>query len=151
MISPRTQKKRLLALADQLEAGSDLTPEQRAYLVACFRAMGHGEDGNSAFGLSYTPGRSKSDEERRENLRLIFSWIMTAISPESEYGLGYSLTEAIDKAYELSQQAGTPFKPMERDSIASAWDKEKYKYLKSLEFRSTDLHSPMAYETPPET
>ena len=55
MISPRTQRKRLLALADQLEAGSDLTPEQRAYLVACFRAMGHGEDGNSAFGLSYTP------------------------------------------------------------------------------------------------
>ena len=66
------------------------------------------------------------------------------MNPDPEYGLGYSRTEAIDKAYELSQQAGTPFKPMERDSIEKAWDKDKYKYLKN-EFHSTDINSPMAY------
>ena len=40
MISPRTQRKRLLALAEQLEAGSDLTPEQRAYLFGVFQGDG---------------------------------------------------------------------------------------------------------------
>ena len=35
--------------------------------------------------------------------------------------------------------------------MEKAWDKDKYKYLKNLEFRSTDINSPMAYETPPET
>ena len=81
MTSPQTQRKRLLALADQLRAGKGLTPEQTGYLAVCFEALGRGEDGNSVFGLSYGQG-GESDENRRTNLRLIFSWIAGAIDPE---------------------------------------------------------------------
>ena len=145
MISPRTQRKRLLALADQLEAGSDLTPEQRAYLVACFRAMGHGEDGNSVFGLSYSQGRSESDENKRKNLRHIFSWIVSARDPK--YGHGWMLKKALDEAAKISQMPGTPFKPVSRNALERAWYDPKYKYLKEAVFSDTDLHSPIEYRT----
>ena len=143
MISPRTQSKRLLALADQLEVGNDLTPEQRAYLVACFRAMGRGEDGNSVFGLSYTKGRSESDEKRRENLRLMFSWIAGAIDPAG--GSPWTLKEALDRAAEISNTKGSPFRPMTRRALERAWYNPKYRYLRALVFSNTDLHSPLKY------
>ena len=43
-MAPRTQKKRFLTLADQLESGKELTQSQRDYLASCFYAIGHGED-----------------------------------------------------------------------------------------------------------
>ena len=148
-MAPKTQKKRLLALADQLKSGKGLTSEQTDYLAACFEAMGHGEDGNSVFGLSYNQGRSESDEKRRENLRLIFWWIVNAM--DSEYGHGYTLKQALDEVAQLTQIKGVPFKPMDRASIESAWYKKKYRYLKQAVLRSTDLHSPIGYRAPPET
>ena len=149
MNTPLTQRNRLLALADQLRSGSSLTPQQSEYLAACFEAMGCGEDGNSVFGLSYGQGRSESDENRRKNLRLIFSWIASAIDPESEDS--WTLTKALDEAAKLSQKKGTPFKPMSRNALERAWYTPKYQYLKGVTFSSTDLHSPIDYRTLRET
>ena len=100
MTSPQTQRKRLLALADQLRAGKGLTPEQTGYLAVCFEALGRGEDGNSVFGLSYGQGRSESDENRRTNLRLIFSWIAGAI--DAEGGDSWKLNKAFGECAHLS-------------------------------------------------
>ena len=149
MNSPQTQRNRLLALADQLRSGNDLTPQQREYLVACFEAMGRGEDGNSVFGLSYGQGRSESDENRRKNLRLVFSWIAGAIDPHGEGS--WTLTKALDEAAKLSLKKGTPFKPISRSALERAWYSPKYQYLKDVTFSSTDLHSPIDYRTLRET
>ena len=149
MNSPQTQRKRLLALADQLRSGKCLTSEQTEYLAARFEAMGRGEDGNSAFGLSYGQGRSESDENRRKNLRLIFSWIAGAIDPKG--GDSWTLRKALDEAAKLSEMQGTPFKPITRSALERAWYAPKYKYLKAIIFSSTDLHSPIDYHTLRET
>ena len=149
MTSPQTQRKRLLALADQLRAGKGLTPEQTDYLAVCFEALGRGEDGNSVFGLSYGQGRSESDENRRTNLRLIFSWIAGAIDPEG--GDSWTLKKAFDDAAKLSQEPGTPFKAISRGALERAWYTPKYQYLKAVTFSSTDLHSPIDYCTLRET
>jgi hypothetical protein len=143
-MAPRTQKKRFLALADQLKSGKELTPSQRDYLVSRFSAIGHGEDGNSVFGLSYTQGRSESDEKRRENLRLIFSWISAAI--DQEFGHGWTLKKAIDEAAALSATIGSTFRAKTRDAIERAWYSKKYQYLKEPILRATDLDSPIGYQ-----
>ena len=145
MTSPQKQRKRFLALADQLRAGKALTPEQAEYLAVRFEAMGRGEDGNSVFGLSYGQGRSESDENRRTNLRLMFSWIAGAIDPEG--GGSWTLKKALDEAAKLSQKQGTPFKPISRTALERAWYTPKYQYLKAVTFSSTDLHSPIEYHT----
>jgi len=149
MNSPQTQRNRLLALADQLRSGNKLTPQQCEHLAACFEAMGRGEDGNSVFGLSYGQGRSEADENRRKNLRLIFSWIAGAIDPQGEGS--WTLTKALDEAAKLSLKKGTPFKPISRSALERAWYSPKYRYLKDVTFSSTDLHSPIDYRTPRET
>ena len=143
MNSPQTQRNRLLALADQLRSGNNLTPQQCEHLAACFEAMGRGEDGNSVFGLSYGQGRSESDENRRKNLRLIFSWIAGAIDPHGEDS--WTLKRALDEAAKLSPKK--PFKPISRSALERAWYTPKYQYLKAVTFSSTDLHSPIEYHT----
>ena len=149
MTAPQTQRKRLLALADQLRAGKGLTPEQTDYLAVCFEALGRGEDGNSVFGLSCGQGRSESDENRRKNLRHIFSWIAAAIDPEG--GDSWTLKKAFDDAAKLSQKQGTPFRPISRGALERACYTPKYQYLKAVTFSSTDLHSPIDYRTLRET
>ncbi len=142
-MSRRTQQKRFLALSNQLESGGELTQEQLNYLAKCFYAIGNGEDSNSVFGLSYDHGRSESDEKRRENLRLIFSWILVAIDNES--GHGWTLKKALDEVASISVTKGSPFKPMSRNSIERAWYNKKYDYLKDQTFSATDIDSPVAY------
>ena len=142
-MAPRTQKKRFLALSDQLKSGTELTPSQRDYLASRFYAIGHGEDSNSVFGLSYTQGRSESDEKRRENLRLMFSWITTAT--DKKLGHGWTLKKAIDEAAALSATKGSLFNAKTRDAIERAWYNKKYQYLKTPIFRATDVDSPIAY------
>ena len=149
MTSPQTQRKRLLALADQLRAGKGLTPEQTDYLAVCFEALGRGEDGNSVFGLSYGQGRSEADENRRKNLRLIFSWIAGAIDPQG--GGKWTLRKALDEATKLSQMPSGPFKAISRSALERAWYNPKYQDLKAVTFSSTDPHSPIDYCTLRET
>ena len=140
---PRTQKKRFLTLCDQLESGKELTRRQRDYLASCFYAIGNGEDSNSVFGLSYVQGRSKTDEKRRENLRLMFSWIAAAIDPE--LGHGWTLKKALDEAAALCATKGSPFNARSREAIERAWYNKKYRYLKAPIFCATDLDSPIAH------
>ena len=140
----RTQQKRFLALSDQLESGGELTQEQLNYLARCFYAIGNGEDSNSVFGLSYNQGRSEADEKRRENLRLMFSWISAAI--DQEFGHGWTLRKAIDEAAALSVTKGSPFRAKTRDAIERAWYNKKYQYLKVPILRATDLDSPIGYQ-----
>ncbi len=141
----RTQRKRFLAVAKTFRSGKRLTKEQTEYLAERFEEIGAGADANEIFGLTYGKGRSKADEVRRENLRLIFSWVITAIQPEPE-GFGWSLTKALTEAAALSSSKNCPFKPIEYNSLRRAWYSQKYKYLKSLYIYSTDQDSPFDYK-----
>ena len=56
-MSVRTQRKRFLALAEQLNSGKPLTKEQITYLAIKFEELGREEaDANQVLGLSYTQG-----------------------------------------------------------------------------------------------
>ena len=144
-MSVRTQRKRLLALADSIEAGRDLSEQENQCLVIGLRCLGKGSDANRAFGVAYDRGKGKIKEEKREGYRLMFSWILAAID-KSEYGLGLSVTEALHAAAEIAQrnQSGN-FPDVSYETLRRAWYRKEYQYLKHITFTPLDKDSPIEY------
>jgi len=140
----RTQKKRMLALAEKLESGENLSDEEKTYFAKTLKAIGNGEDANVALCVKYDQGRSESDEARRENLRLIFAWIMVAMRPEP-LGLGLKITAALTQAAKLSQERGSVFKPIEYKSLSDAWYDLKNVHLKKATISPYDVDSPFRH------
>jgi len=141
----RTQRKRFLSLAEQLNSGKTLTKKQIAYLTIKFEELGEdGADANKILGLSYTQGRGEQDEVRRENLRFIFSWVMGAMDKES--GLGYNTTKALQEAAKLSNKRGGPFKPLAYNSLRRAWYDKKYQHFKINLLNALYEDSPLKYK-----
>lgn len=144
-MSVRTQRKRFLALAEQLNSGKPLTKEQITYLAIKFEELGREEaDANQVLGLSYTQGRGQQDEVRRENLRFIFSWVMGAMDKES--GLGYNTTKALQEAAKLSNKRGGSFKPLTYNSLRRAWYDKKYQHFKINSLNALQEDSPLKYK-----
>jgi hypothetical protein len=94
--------------------------------------------------LSYTQGRRQQDEIRRENLRLIFSWIMVAM--DKELGHGYNTTKALQEAAKLSNKRGGTFKPLTYNSLRRAWYDKKYQHFKINSLNALQEDSPLKYK-----
>ena len=144
-MSIKTQRKRFLAISRTLESGKYLTKAQRVYLGDCFRNIGLGVDANQALGLKYPKGQSSSDEDRRINLKFIFSWVSAAIEKEPD-GLGHTVTEALKNASELGGKPTVPWKPIKYESLRRAWYSKKYDHLKGNSLNPLDINSPLDYQ-----
>lgn len=173
-MSPRNQRKRFLALADQLRNDSSpLNKDQLAYLADSFEQIGLGADANNVLGLVYGPGRSEKDEIALEDRSLILHWMTCAMLPENvldEFGepaggLGLTLEQAVDGALAIADgewinpktkekhsykdangEIKSPFKKYSYDTLMRLWREGANKHMRVLMQSSTAKNSPYPYK-----
>ena len=105
VVNPAEQRKRFLALAEQLRNGTPLSTEQLEFLVSRFESIGQGESADVAFHLKRRPGQKIEDEEHRRTMSLVFAQIAHYVAPPDSYppGEGLPLNGASKRSY-LSQE-----------------------------------------------
>ena len=136
-MTPKEQRQRLLRLAEQLRDGSE-TLEDRAYLASRLEAVCEGEDAKKAFGLAYTRGTSRTDEDNRAELNLILSWV--AAAKDKTLGHGWTLTKALDEAEKICKERNPMFKPLERSYLEKKWYSSRNKYKDDPSLKLSDVN-----------
>lgn len=173
-MSPRSQRKRFQALADQLRDGSTpLNKDQLVYLVDTFERIGLGEDANSVFGLVYGPGRSEDKEIALEQRSLILHWMTCAMLSETALdefgqpsgGLGLTLEQAVDAVLSIADgewvnpktkerysyidsngDLKSPFKKYSYDTLMRLWREGANKHMRTVTQSSLAKNSPYRYK-----
>ena len=140
------QRKRLGELGARIEASTDLSEADQAYLVDIFECIAHGEDANRILGLTCSRGEKRLNDMTRANYARLFHWIACAMEAEP-LGFGLGVGQAIEAASALSRnesyrhpQTGEVFEPPEgdffryvsRDALHDAWYDKKNDVLKTL-------------------
>jgi hypothetical protein len=112
---------RLRQISLDLET-SQLSHADRKFLILALRDIGAGKDSNVALGVSAKRGQRKTSGEafRAFKMKLAMSWIATAILPERDGGLGYTVTEAIAQAAE--PRRGEANFGLAEDSLRTYWN-----------------------------
>ena len=138
------QRKRLGELGARIEASTELSEADQAYLVDLFECLAHGEDANRILGLTRSRGEKRLNDMTRANYARLFHWIAYAMEAEPQ-GFGLGVGQAIDAASALSRnepwrhpQTGEVFEPPEgdffryvsRDALHDAWYDKKKTFLK---------------------
>ena len=115
------QRKRLGELGARIEASTELSEADQAYLVDIFECIAHGEDANRILGLTRSRGEKRLNDMTRANYARLFHWIACAMEAEP-LGFGLGVGQAIDAASALSRnepwrhpQTGEVFQPPEGD------------------------------------
>jgi hypothetical protein len=173
-MSPRNQRKRFQALADQIRDGSTpLNKEQLAYLVDTFERIGLGEDANIVLGLTYGPGQSEKDEISLEQRSLILHWMTCAMISETATdksgnfigGLGLSFEQALDAVLSIADGSWinpktkekfnykdyqgnikSPFKKYSEDTLRRLWREGANKHMRTATQSSLAKNSPYPYK-----
>jgi hypothetical protein len=173
-MSPRNQRKRFQALADQLrDVSRPLNKAQLLYLADVFERIGLGEDANDVLGLVYGPGRSEKDEIALEDRSLILHWMTCAMLPENTLdefgelvgGLGLTLDQAVDGVLAIADgewvnpktkeknsykdangKINSPFKKYSYDTLMRLWREGSNKHMRTLVQSSTAKNSPYRYK-----
>jgi hypothetical protein len=173
-MSPRNQRKRFQALADQLQDNSPpLSKEQLAYLSNAFERIGLGEDANAVLGLVYGPGRSEQDEISLEQRSFILHWMTCAMLPENALdefgepagGLGLTLEQAVDAVLSIADGEWinpktkekhsyvdpngvirSPFKKYSYDTLKRLWREGANKHMRTVTQNSITKNSPYPYK-----
>ena len=173
-MSPRNQRKRFQALADQLRVNSPpLNKELLAYLSNAFERIGLGEDANVVLGLVHGPGRSEAKEIALEQRCLILHWMTCAMLPENALdefgepagGLGLTFEQAVDavlciadgewinpktkEKYSYIDEDGvvkSPFKKYSYETLMRLWREGANKHMRALTQSSIAENSPYPYK-----
>ena len=140
------QRKRLGELGARIEASTELSEADQAYLADIFKCIAHGEDANRILGLTRSRGEKRLNDITRANYARLFHWIACAMEAEP-LGFGLGVGQAIEAASALSRneswrhpQTGEVFEPPEgdflryvsRDALHDAWYDKKNDVLKTL-------------------
>jgi hypothetical protein len=173
-MSPRNQRKRFQAIADQLRDNSPpLNIEQLAYLSNAFERIGLGEDANVVLGLVYGPGQSEDKEIALEQRCLILHWMTCAMLPENALnefgepagGLGLTFEQTVDAVLCIADGewinpktkekhsyidadgvVKSPFKKYTNDTLMRLWREGANKHMRTLVQSSTAKNSPYRYK-----
>ena len=96
-MSARKGQTRLKEIASQISQDKQLSPEDKEFLVKALIEISDGEDAETALAVKFKKGERKSRQTRvaKINRTLVHGWLATAIAPESEYGLGLTLRDAV--------------------------------------------------------
>ncbi len=91
---------RLRVIAMFLEDNIPLPQSESQFLITSLRLIGEGHDANDVLKVKLKPGERKYMNELHplERRQLAMSWIVAAMRPESEGGLGLSLEDALEQA-----------------------------------------------------
>lgn len=171
---PSDQRKRCLAVADQIRDGQPLTEDQLSYLANVFEQIGHGADANHAMGLSYGPGQKAKDEKALQQRFFVLHWMGWAQVPENILdkegydigGLGLTLEQTIDavlaiggdgewtnpktgEKFVYKDEAGnvrSPFPKYTYDTLHALWRRGENKHMKELFASALTPNSPYPYE-----
>ena len=128
-----TNRKQLGILGARLKAKKYLTKEERKHLVIMLLKIGKGASADETFGLQYNRGQGKADEDRRDNLGMIFMWVSCAIEDDmTEHQTPpLKVGAALKKAAALSVSPhNSLFKPITYETLRNAWYAPKYQKLK---------------------
>ena len=131
-MSVREGQARLKKIAGQISEDTHLNPEDKEFLVKALMKISNGEDAETALAVRAKKGERKSKNAKsiEWSKELLFSWIATAIAPESEDGLGFSLKEAVSIAKE-----GWPNLPSEQ-SLRRQWNDVRKDQGRGFKFRT---------------
>ena len=93
----RAAQVRLKKLSTQIARGKELNPVDKEYLRKALYEIADGQNAEAAFGANAKRGERKGKHVRDVKLKLefVYGYIITAIAPESEDGLGLTLKEAV--------------------------------------------------------
>jgi hypothetical protein len=153
--TPREQQKGFLYLAMHLKAGKPLTKAQRAYLADRFMKIGNGESADDVFHLKRRPGHSTDDEERRQKISLLFTYVAQLNADKVEGypelgGEGLSPDEALLKAVPMARELfgveGTDSYSFEY--LRKLWYDPSYAHMRTTVRTSLDRDSPFAFSPP---
>ena len=165
-MSVLTQRKRFLALSDQIRDGKvPLTNEQINYLADAFEKIGLGCNADFALGLSYSAGKSKSKDKALEERRFVLHWMTCAMQSEEEGGYALNIDEAIQAVIQLADGDWTIprtnerlickdangnkrgiFKKYSDDYLRNMWYDSKNKPFKTVHVAALDMGSPYEYK-----
>lgn len=173
-MSPRNQRKRFLAIAEQIRNGSPpINKDLLAYIAEAFERIGQGEDANSVLGLKYGRGQKKEDEISLEQRSLILHWMTCAMRPENDLdefgnpagGLGLTLEQAIDAVISISEGSWTnpktkekctyfdvngklksPFNNYTYETLSRLWRESANKHMRTLTQSGTAKNSPYPHK-----
>jgi hypothetical protein len=173
-VSPRNQRKRFQALADQLRNNSSpLNEDQLDYLANAFERIGLGEDANTVLGLAYGPGRSEDKEISLEQRSLILHWMTCAMLSDTDLdesgqlvgGLGLTLEQAVDAVLAIADgewinpktkekysyintngEVKSPFKKYSYDTLMRLWREGANKHMRTVMQSSLAKNSPYPYK-----
>jgi len=138
-MNPLDHLKRIKSFAEQLKNKQPLTAEQYQYLANVFERIGNGEDANHVLGINYKRGSSEKDAEARQQISLAMHWIASAIQPETNEGLGYTL----DKAFEEAEKY---FRDFSYEMLKKHWYALDKKHMQNPSRGAFDPDSPYDYK-----
>lgn len=149
VVNPTEQRKRFLALAEQLRKGTPLSTEQLEYLVSRFERIGGGESADVAFHLKRRPGQSIEAEQHRRTMSLIFAQIAHYVAPPDSFppGEGLPITEAIEKVVPLARELFGD-KDSEKYSfeyLSKLWHNPSYAHMRTTLRTPFDPDSPLPF------
>jgi hypothetical protein len=98
-VNPLDQRKRLLALSEQLGKGLPLTFDQAQFLANAFALIAAGDDANKVLGVKFSTGNSLTKAVQRQKMSRALHWV--ACATDGELGLGYSVDHACEEAIRL--------------------------------------------------
>jgi len=97
-----SQLSRLREISEALQNRKPLDDNDTQYLALALRKVFEGGDANSAFDVKGGKGQSRSIKERKasDNKAMALGWVVSAMQPKDEGGLGLSEAEACLQAEE---------------------------------------------------
>lgn len=91
---------RLRSIAMFIEDGIPLKDDDQQFLIIALRSIGKGNDAEEALGVKRKRGEKRYIEtfDPVELRQMAISWIVAAMRPKSEDGLGLAFHEAVERA-----------------------------------------------------
>lgn len=144
-MNPHDTKKRIAYYAAELKQGNQLEPNAYRALGNILEQIANGVDANEAFGLTYSRGKSESDDIARRHLSLVFWWISCAIDQPPALQPPYSLEEAFEVGSDIMRKITKTEDTDKYDVsyIKKCWYDPRYQHLKKPTRTIWEENSPL--------
>ena len=151
-MSHEDQKRILLDLARQLDAGEELDASQMRYLAIVFYRIASGENANVVLGVKPSRGQKPADITNRRRMSMILHWVACAMQPspssdQKAMTLAEASVLAMDTVVPKAKLAfpGAEDKIYDADYIQRCWTDPAYAHMRST--KRTFFDKDLPYQT----